>query len=77
MEPLVALGLFVGIPVGLAVIVAVLVMVPRNKDGSAAEGEMAPGSALITSAPATPNPAALPTSETAGAGVTGGAHGNW
>jgi hypothetical protein len=77
MDPLVALGLFVGIPVGLAAVIAIFVMVPRGKYGSSAEEEMAPGSALITSAPATPNPAALPTSETAGAGVTGGAHGNW
>ncbi len=75
MDPLVALGLFVGIPVGLAAIIAIFVMVPRGKYGSETAEDITPGSALITSAPATPNPAALPT--TARASMTGGAHGNW
>lgn len=75
MDPLVALGLFIGIPVGLAAIIAIFVMVPRGKYGSDTAEDITPGSALITSAPATPNPAALPTS--AGSSAPGGAHGNW
>jgi len=75
MDPLVALGLFIGIPVGLAAVIAIFVMVPRGKYGSDTAEDFTPGSALITSAPATPKPAVLPTAT--GASVTGGAHGNW
>ena len=80
MDPLLALGLFVGIPVGLAAVIAVLVVSPRSSYGEQGEeGEegLSPGAMLITSAPATPNPAALPSSRTDHGATAGGARGNW
>lgn len=75
MDPLIALGLFVGIPVGLAAIIAVLVLVPRNSYQSTDEQEVPSG--LIASSAAVPNPAALPSVEGPRIEATGGAHGNW
>jgi hypothetical protein len=72
MDPLLALGLFVGIPVGLAALIAIAVVVPRGYRNV----EPAPeGQQLITSSPALPNPAAVRSSATPE--MTGGAHGNW
>ena len=73
MNPVVALGLFVGIPVGLAAIIAIAVFVPRRyaEAGPASDG----GAGLITSAAAVPNPAALPSAPSARSGGTGGASG--
>lgn len=72
MEPLVAIGLFVGIPLGLAALIAIAVVVPRSNKSieQASEGQQ-----LITSSPAFPNPAAVRSSATPE--VTGGAHGSW
>ena len=79
MDPLPALGLFVGIPVGLAAVIAVLVESPRGSYGGGEQGEeeLSPGAVLITSAPATPNPAALPSSRTDHGSTAGGARGHW
>jgi hypothetical protein len=83
MDPLLALGLFVGIPVALAAVIAVLVVSPRGsysqqgEQGEQGEEELSPGAVLITSAPATPNPAALPSSRTDPGATAGGARGNW
>ena len=77
MEPLLALGLFVGIPVALAAVIAVLVVSPRGSYGEQGEEELSPGAVLITSAPATPNPAALPSTRTDYSATARGAHGNW
>ncbi len=80
MEPLLALGLFVGIPVALAAVIAVLVVSPRGsygEQGEQGEEELSPGAVLITSAPATPNPAALPSTRMDHSATAGGAHGNW
>ncbi len=80
MDPLLALGLFVGIPVALAAVIAVLVVSPRgsySEHDEQGEEELSPGAVLITSAPATPNPAALPSSRTDHGSTAGGAHGNW
>ena len=73
MNPVVALGLFVGIPVGLAAIIAIAVLVPRKyaQAGPSSDG----GVGLITSAAAVPNPAALPSSPSTRTGDTGGASG--
>lgn len=73
MDPVVALGLFVGIPVGLAAIIAIAIFVPRTyaQAGPGSDG----GAGLITSAAAVPNPAALPSSPSARSGATGGARG--
>lgn len=75
MDPIVAIGLFIGIPLALAVIVAVAVMVPRQYSGSVAEVSAASG--VITSAPAVPNPAALPGSDSVRQDATRGAHGSF
>ena len=80
MDPLLALGLFVGIPVTLAAVITVLVVSPRGSygvQGGQGEEELSPGAVLITSAPATPNPAALPSSRTDHGATVGGARGNW
>ena len=83
MEPLLALGLFVGIPVALAAVIAVLVVSPRGsygeqgEQGEQGEEELSQGAVLITSAPATPNPAALPSTRMDHSATAGGAHGNW
>ncbi len=75
MNPVVALGLFVGIPLGLAAVIAIAVMVPRRYAGDGA-GAVAVGG-VITSSPAVPNPAALPSSVSRSAGSPGGAHGTF
>lgn len=75
MDPVVALGLFVGIPVGLAALVALFVMVPRRYSG--AEQGVSEATGLITSSPAVPNPAALPAVESSRREPTGGAHGTF
>lgn len=75
MNPVVALGLFVGIPVGLAVIIAIAVMVPRGYSKS--DQPDVEGAALITSAAAVPNPAALPSIGSSRKETTGGAHGSF
>lgn len=78
MDPLLALGLFVGIPVGLAVLISVAIFVPRNyarlevETGSSPEGD-----GLITSSRAVPNPVALPSAGSPRPDVTGGVHGTW
>ena len=79
MDPLLALGLFVGIPVALAAVIAVLVVSPRGSYGEGEQGEeeLSPGAVLITSAPATPNPAALPSSRMDHGSTAGGARGHW
>ena len=78
MDPLLALGLFVGIPVGLAVLISIAIFVPRTYSGSDPSAGPSPqGDGLITSSRAVPNPAALPSTDSAGADVTGGAHGTW
>ncbi len=77
MDPLLALGLFFGIPVALAAVIAVLVVSPRGSYSQQGEEELSPGAVLITSAPATPNPAALPSSRTDHGATAGGARGNW
>ena len=80
MDSLLALGLFVGIPVALAAVIAVLVVSPRgsySQQGEQGEEELSLGAVLITSAPATPNPAALPWSRTDHGATAGGARGNW
>ena len=83
MDPLLALGLFVGIPVTLAAVITVLVVSPRGSygeqggQGGQGEEELSPGAVLITSAPATPNPAALPSSRTDHGATAGGVRGNW
>ena len=80
MDPLLALGLFVGIPVALAAVIAVLVVSPRGsygEQGEQGEEELFPGAVLITSAPASPDPAALPSSRTDDSPTAGGARGNW
>lgn len=75
MNPVVALGLFVGIPVGFALLVALFVMVPRRYSGAGQRADEATG--LITSSAAVPNPAALPAAESARREPTGGAHGTF
>ena len=78
MDPLLALGLFVGIPVGLAVLISIAVFVPRDYSRSGLETGGSPeGDGLITSSRAVPNPAALPSAESARPDVTGGVHGTW
>ena len=77
MDPLLALGLFVGIPVAWAAVIAVLVVSPRGSYSQQGEEELSLGAVLITSAPATPNPAALPWSRTDHGATAGGARGNW
>jgi len=84
MDPLVAIGLFVGIPVGLAIIVAVAVLVPQKygsatvvSDSTKDAWTTGEGSGLITSSAAVPNPVALPSETTGRVEVTGGARGNW
>lgn len=77
MDPVLALGLFVGIPVALAIVIAGLVMVPRKGYRADVADQVGSGGALITSSSATPNPAALTSTSSTGAGLTGGAHGNW
>lgn len=74
MDPLVAIGLFVGIPVGLALLIVIAIMVPKRYGGDAPV-ETAGG--LITSSAVAPNPVALPASDTPRVETTGGAHGNW
>lgn len=71
MNPVVALGLFVGIPLGLAALIAIAVLVPRGYSKEKASQDA--GDGLITSAAAVPNPAALPASPSAAAGAIGGA----
>ena len=75
MDPLVALGLFAGIPIALAAVIAIAVMVPRkySKSAEAAAGDVG----LITSSPAVPNPAALPSSGSSDGDASGGAHGDF
>lgn len=73
MNPVVALGLFVGIPVALALLVALFVMVPRRY--SSTEEPVVAAAGLITSSAAVPNPAALPGSHVSRRDVTGGARG--
>ena len=75
MDPLTALGLFVGIPLALALVIAVAILVPRSGYRSAEESQVAAG--LITSSAAVPNPAALPSVDGTRIESTGGAHGNW
>jgi len=74
MDPLVGIGLFVGIPVGLALLIVIAIMVPKRYGGSDPT-ETATG--LITSSAAAPNPVALPGSDGSRVETTGGAHGNW
>lgn len=74
MDPLVAIGLFIGIPVGLAVVIVIAVMVPKRYGGDE-PFEVTTG--LITSSAAAPNPVALPSSDGPRVEATGGAHGNW
>lgn len=77
-DPLLALGLFVGIPVGLAVLISIAVFVPRAYSGSELEqGDSPAGDGLITSSRAVPNPAALPSTGSARPDATGGVHGTW
>jgi len=73
MDPVVAIGLFVGIPLALALVVVLGVMVPRRSSG--AEEAVADGAELITSSAAVPNPAALPGPVSGRRDITGGAHG--
>lgn len=68
-----AIGLFVGIPVGLALVVALFVMVPRRYSG--ADQGVSGAAGVITSAAAVPNPAALPSVESGRRDPTGGANG--
>jgi hypothetical protein len=75
MNPVVAIGLFVGIPVGLSLIIAIAVMVPRRYSG--AEPVDTDSAGLITSSPAVPNPAALPAIDSGRKERTGGAHGSF
>lgn len=75
MSPLLALGLFVGIPVTLAIVISVFIYVPQRRRSDVGSGDMATG--LIVSSAAVPNPAALPGAEGARLEATGGAHGNW
>ena len=80
MDPLVGIGLFVGIPVGLAALIAIAIMVPQRYGSASTGAETAPGTedtgGLITSSPAAPDPTALP-SATSRVGETGGARGHW
>ncbi|MDA2988486.1 MAG: DUF5130 family protein [Actinomycetota bacterium] len=75
MNPVLALGLFVGIPLGLAAVIALAVMVPRRYSG--ADASVGEAGGLITSSAAVPNPAALPSVESGRREVTGGAHGTY
>lgn len=76
MDPLLAIGLFVGIPVALALVITIAIMVPqRYGSGDVVADEVADG--LITSSPAAPNPAALPSANAPRVQTTGGAHGSW
>lgn len=75
MDPLLALGLFVGIPVGLALVISVLIYVPQRRRADDSGVEVPEG--LIASSAAVPNPAALPEIGGARVAATGGAHGNW
>ena len=75
MNPVVALGLFVGIPLTLAALIALAVMVPRRY--SSAEQNLDEGAEVIASSAAVPNPAALPASETGRRELSGGAHGTF
>ena len=75
MNPVLALGLFVGIPLGLAAVIALAVMVPRRYSG--ADASVGETGGLITSSAAVPNPAALPSVESGRREVTGGAHGTY
>lgn len=76
MDPVLAIGLFVGIPVTLAIIITVAILVPQRYGKSEVEvAEEAIG--LITSSPATPNPAALPSPDARRIEATGGAHASW
>jgi hypothetical protein len=80
MDPLVGIGLFVGIPVGLAALIAMAIMVPQRY-GSASTGadtttETEGTGGLITSSPAAPDPMALPSANSRAAS-TGGARGHW
>jgi len=75
MDPVVALGLFVGIPLGLAALIALAVMVPRRYSG--ADPGVSEAAGLITSSAAVPNPAALPSVESGRREATGGAHGTY
>lgn len=78
MDPLIGIGLFVGIPVGLAAIIVIAIMVPQRyrSDGSSVDGTAEETSGLITSTPAAPDPVAL-LSAPSRAPITGGARGNW
>lgn len=72
MSPLEALGLFVGIPVALAVVLFAMVSASSWTRSGRASGDYDAGPLLIASDPALPDPARLP-SELAGPGVvTGG-----
>ena len=74
MDPLVGIGLFVGIPVGLALLIVIAIMVPKRYGGG---DPVEAATGLITSSAAAPNPVALPGSDGSRAETTGGAHGNW
>ena len=78
MDPLIGIGLFVGIPVGLAAIIAIAIMVPQRygTSSSSADTTAEETGGLITSTPAAPDPVALPSAPSR-APVTGGARGNW
>jgi hypothetical protein len=78
MDPLIGIGLFVGIPVGLAAIIAIAIMVPQRygSSNSSADTTAEETGGLITSTPAAPDPVALPSAPSR-APVTGGARGNW
>lgn len=78
MDPLLALGLFVGIPVALAVLISIAVFVPRAYSAAGVEaGSSSQADGLITSSRAVPNPAALPSAQSARPDPTGGVHGTW
>lgn len=74
MEPVTAVALFIGIPVGLAVLVSIAVGVPKKAEASSLAVTHASGG-LITSAPSVPNP--LPRSAASGSSLTGGARAEW
>ncbi len=80
MDPLVGIGLFVGIPVGLAALIAIAILVPQRYGSASAGGDIDTGTdstgGLITSSPAAPDPTALP-SATSRVAETGGARGHW
>lgn len=77
MDPLVAVGLFVGIPVALAIVVVIAIMVPQRYGATEpGEPDNDEGAVLITSTHAAPDPAALPRTS-ARVEATGGAHGSW